>query len=602
MAPMQPSPHYRQFRSGQCPKSAAAFLGRLVWERFAGRVVLLILGTLGGIGLMTLEPLFLRDLVETLRQGGITDPWSWEIWRPFVIVAGAWLLSSGMNRLRDIVDLKTVPDLTYEVQARLFSYLIEHSPDFFNANFSGALSQKIAQAGGAVTSIIGIAFNEMVRVVAAIAIGTIILGRDFPHIGLALVGWSLFYFTLVVLLSRRCQTLSAAYSQQAAQSMGVVVDVVANADLVRAFARGPQECLRVGRALGDTCAAAKRLRWYLILMWGVLFALILLFQITMIAMAVHQAAMGAMVVGDLVMVMSLSAILYGNLWAMACRTLEFIEQVGILKSSIEAITIDHAITDAPGAQALVVDKGEIRLEAVSFAHHDGTVVFKDLDLEIGAGEKVGIVGLSGAGKSTLVRLMRRHFEPQSGRVRIDGQDIARVTQQSLNQAIAEVPQQPGLFHRSIADNIRYSKPDASEAEIILAAQSAHCHDFISQRPQGYDALVGEHGVQLSGGERQRIAIARALLKDSRILILDEATSALDSETEQAIREGLWHLFENRTVIAIAHRLSTISRMDRILYLEAGRIVEQGRHEDLLAQGGRYAALWNRQVGGFIVGE
>jgi ATP-binding cassette subfamily B protein len=246
-----------------------------------------------------------------------------------------------------------------------------------------------------------------------------------------------------------------------------------------------------------------------------------------------------------------------------------------------------------------VRQGEIVFEDISFSHSDGHPVFQGLNLRIKAGEKVGLVGKSGAGKSTLVKLLRRQFEPQGGRILIDGQNVSEVTWDSVNEAIAEVQQMPGVFHRPVRDNIRYSKPEADETVVVSAAKDAHAHDFISGREAGYDTIVGEQGIKLSGGERQRVAIARALVKDAKILVLDEATSSLDSESEHLIQEALFELMRGRTVIAIAHRLSTIVGMDRIVYLENGRIVEQGNHAELLARGGPYAQLWNRQVGGFI---
>jgi len=279
--------------------------------------------------------------------------------------------------------------------------------------------------------------------------------------------------------------------------------------------------------------------------------------------------------------------------------LDYFEQLGTLAEALELVSQRHEIVDAPDAKPLQVREGAIRYEHVRFAHPDGLQVFEDLNLSIRPGEKVGLVGPSGAGKSTLVKLLRRQFEPQSGRIAIDGEDIASVTWDSLNQAIAEVPQMPGVFHRAVRDNIRYAKPDAAEAEVVRAAAEANAHEFILGRTTGYDTIVGEQGIKLSGGERQRVAIARALVKDARILVLDEATSSLDSGSEHLIQQALWTLMQGRTVIAIAHRLSTIAGMDRIVYLEAGRIVEEGPHRELLAKGGAYARLWNRQMGGFI---
>jgi ATP-binding cassette subfamily B protein len=230
---------------------------------------------------------------------------------------------------------------------------------------------------------------------------------------------------------------------------------------------------------------------------------------------------------------------------------------------------------------------------------NGKEALKDVELVVPEGDFVFLVGPSGAGKSTLVRLLRRQFEPQTGRILIDGQDIGHVTWDSLNEAIAEVPQMPGVFHRNVRDNIRYARPLAEPAEVEGAARQAHAHDFIAERDEGYDMIVGEQGIKLSGGERQRVAIARALIKDARILVLDEATSSLDSESEHLIQSALWTLVQGRTVIAIAHRLSTIAGMDRVVYLDTGRILEDGPHRELLANNGPYSRLWNRQMGGFI---
>jgi ATP-binding cassette, subfamily B, multidrug efflux pump len=285
------------------------------------------------------------------------------------------------------------------------------------------------------------------------------------------------------------------------------------------------------------------------------------------------------------------------------------ENIGVVQEGMETIAVPHTLTDAPGAPELAVPRGEIRFEHLTFTYgrSDGRKVLDDFDLTVRPGERVGFVGRSGAGKSTLVNLLLRFHELEQGAIRIDGQDIANVTQESLRGAIGLVTQDTSLLHRSIAANIGYGRPGATHDEIVAAAKKAQAHDFITDLQDwkdrtGYEAQVGERGVKLSGGQRQRIAIARVVLKDAPILVLDEATSALDSEVELAIQEQLLDLMEGKTVIAIAHRLSTIARMDRLIVLERGRIVEQGSHDELLALGGHYALLWKHQSGGFLPQE
>jgi ATP-binding cassette subfamily B protein len=269
------------------------------------------------------------------------------------------------------------------------------------------------------------------------------------------------------------------------------------------------------------------------------------------------------------------------------------------KEMVEVMDKVSDVQDVLSAKQLTVSKGAIEFKKVDFGYNATRKILREISLSIKPGEKIALVGSSGAGKSTVTKLLLRLFNLNKGKILIDGQDIAKVTQDSLRQNIALVPQDPILFHRSLKDNIRYGKPDATEEELIAASKQAHCHEFITALPEGYDSLVGERGVKLSGGERQRVAVARAILMNAPILILDEATSSLDSESEALIQDALTKLMEGKTVIAIAHRLSTIMQMDRIIVMQEGRILDEGKHEDLLTRDGLYKSLWSIQAGGFL---
>jgi len=320
---------------------------------------------------------------------------------------------------------------------------------------------------------------------------------------------------------------------------------------------------------------------------------------SMLAVLIYAYERNLVTVGDFAFILSLSMTIMQGLWYLATHFLTFSQELGICHQALSIINVPHEIVDKPSAKNLKVNKGEITFEHVFFNYERGKKVFKDKSLIIQGGQKVGLVGFSGSGKTTFASLILRFFEVSSGRILIDGQDIAEVTQDSLHTQIAIIPQDPMLFHRSLIENIRYGRLEATDEEVIEASKKAHCHEFVELMPEGYNTLVGERGLKLSGGQRQRIAIARAILKNAPILILDEATSALDSVIERKIQEGLTYLMKNRTTLVIAHRLSTLSDMDRILVFMGGQVVEDGTHEGLLAKGSHYAKLWEMQAGGFL---
>ena len=582
------------------PGTPFGFLWFLVSRHYRGRLAAFV----GCVALATaveaMGPYVLGRMINALTETVQDGSGDWGDAGIYVgLFACVWYLPALIVRGAEAMDIYMSPRMRALAQKYLFAYLMGHSPRYFQENFAGKLGQKVKQAGQATVSLLNILAFECVRIVVLLSAGGVLLAMQSGFYAGVLFAWTAVYLAVVTWLAQRCVVLSKVFSDEVSTSTGRLIDAIANADLVRAFARGAFERQFLSRFLSDEMNASQSLRWFLIVMRLFMSTAMLVLLMGLIVLAMRDALSGAITVGAFTMIFFLGTMIARSVQELSYRMLDFFEQLGTLAEALELVTQVHEIVDKPGSRPLVVKHGEIVFEDIQFSHADGHPVFQGLNLRIGAGEKVGLVGKSGAGKSTLVKLLRRQFEPQSGRILIDGQNVSEVTWDSVNEAIAEVQQMPGVFHRPVRDNIRYSKPEADEAIVVSAAKDAHAHDFITGRDAGYDTIVGEQGIKLSGGERQRVAIARALVKDAKILVLDEATSSLDSESEHLIQEGLFELMRGRTVIAIAHRLSTIVGMDRIVYLEDGRIVEQGSHAELLAHAGPYAQLWNRQVGGFI---
>jgi ATP-binding cassette subfamily B protein len=587
-------------RGERVPGTPFRFLAFLVSRHYRRRLAVFV--SLAGLSaaIDAMIPYVLRGIIDTLSTAVASGRQDWETVTVYLVLfAAVWYVPAVIVRAAEAVDIYMSPRMRALAQKYLFAYMMGHSPRYFQENFAGKLGQKVKQAGQATVSLLNIFAFDCVRIVVLLGVAGVLLALQNSTYAVLLFAWVAVYLGVVARLAQRCVVLSKAFSDEVSTSTGRLIDAIANADLVRAFARAAYERRFLSRFLADEMNASQSLRWFLVVMRVFMSTATLVLLLGLIVLAMRDTLSGAITVGTFTMVFFLGTMISRSVQELSFRMLDFFEQLGTLAEALELVTQKHEIVDKPCAKPLTVGAGEIAFENISFSHADGHPVFEALNLKIKAGEKVGLVGKSGAGKSTLVKLLRRQFEPQGGRILIDGQNVAEVTWDSVNEAIAEVQQMPGVFHRPVRDNIRYSKPDADEGLVVSAAKDAHAHDFITNREAGYDTIVGEQGIKLSGGERQRVAIARALVKDARILVLDEATSSLDSESEHLIQEALFELMRGRTVIAIAHRLSTIVGMDRIVYLESGRIVEQGNHAELLARGGPYAQLWNRQVGGFI---
>lgn len=494
----------------------------------------------------------------------------------------------------------------YPMIARWLShrYLLRQSVSFFQDEFAGRISQKVMQTALSLRETVMKLMDVFVYVIVYF-VGTVVLvGRADMWLTLPLALWLVGYLLILFYFVPRLQRVSMAQSDARAQMTGRIVDSYTNIQTIKLFAHTMREQDYARGAMDEfmqTVHGQMRLVTQLTVSLHSLNALLLagVAGIAIWAWLQSSITLGAIAVA-IALSMRIRSMSDWILWEVA----GLFENIGTVQDGIGTIAQPLAIADVPDAKELTVQHGEIRFDHLHFHYGRKARVIEDLTLTIKPGEKVGIVGRSGAGKSTLVNLLLRFYDPEAGRILIDGQDIAKVTQESLRRNIGMVTQDTSLLHRSIRDNIRYGRPDADDAEIVQAAQRAHADEFITMLTDakgrvGYDTQVGERGVKLSGGQRQRIAIARVLLKDAPILVLDEATSALDSEVESAIQEQLYTLMEGKTVIAIAHRLSTIAVLDRLVVMDEGRIIEAGSHEELLQRDGLYAALWRRQSGGFI---
>lgn len=549
----------------------------------------------------TLWPYILRLIIDTLTKFDSERGLAWAALKyPVFGGLGLWIGVEIGFRCQGFLLAKALPKLEAEMRMHMFNHIQHHSPRYFNEHFAGSLSNKITDMTTQISLIIQQMLTVFVPAFAACILSIFFFSQVNPYFAAILGGWILIHFALCIAFTRKCVHYENAHGESRSALLGKIVDSLTNNFAVNLFYRFVHERKFISafqQKEMDRNYQAKRYAEYMRLTLGI--ATFLGAGVAVNGLMLYYWIKGGISTGEVAQLFNTTWNVTMILWIAGSSIPALFQSVGISKQALTVMQDHQDVVDPHHAKPLVVSKGQIVFDGVSFQYGERKL-FQDKDAFIQGGEKIGLVGYSGAGKSTFVSLILRFHPIEKGKIFIDGQDISNVTLESLRRQVALIPQDPILFHRSLKENIRYSKPEATDEDVAQAAKLAHCEEFIRKLPEGYDTLVGERGTKLSGGERQRIAIARAILSNAPILILDEATSSLDSVTEKYIQESLERLMKNRTTIVIAHRLSTLSKMDRILVFDKGNIIEEGSHKELLTkQGGHYANLWQKQIRGFL---
>ena len=561
---------------------------------------ILTLGVIFGAVLDAIVPILSKNFFNVLYDGGIKEQVLTSLLNILIIIAiikfARWLLWRIASFTINFFESKSIVDLSRQC----FDYLQRHSFSYFSNNFPGSIVKKHKSFVNTFEFLTDQLFFEIIPGVVSVVVMIYVLARVNINLGWGMFGWMVVFLLINWWFTKYKLKYDIKRSEAETATSGLLSDTISNNINIKLFNGYIYESDTYGN-LSENLHRIRKFTWDMgAIFYGVQSFLMLVLEVSILYFSVRLWQKDMLTVGDFVLIQSylFSAVML--VWDFGRIMMKIYERLADAEEMTVILNLPHQIIDSDKAKKLIIKRGEIKFENVNFKYEDGQYVVKNLNLAINPGQTVALVGLSGSGKSTITKLLLRLYEVTNGRILVDGQNIAYVTQKSLRNSISLVPQDPILFHRSLMENIRYGRVGASDQDVIKAAKLAYCDEFITHLKDGYNATVGDRGIKLSGGERQRVAIARAILKNSPILVLDEATSSLDSESEKYIQKSLNNLMKNKTVLIIAHRLSTIKKADRIVVISKKKIVEDGTHAELINnKNGIYRKLWDIQVGGFI---